>query len=84
MLERSSSQSLAPQVLHAGGECEGRRVDGGRGGVPQEEEPQGEQSVDQVRPAGEYFAVVSIDYGSKNTFWAETNQKRMLNQIICK
>ena len=68
-------------MLQAGGECEGRRVDGGRGGVPQEEEPQGEQSVDQVRPAGEYFAVVLIDYGCKNT---ETNRKRILNQIICK
>ena len=37
MLERSSSQSLAPQVLHASGERQGRRVDGGRGRVPQAE-----------------------------------------------
>ena len=37
MLERSSPQSLAPQVLHAGGEREGRRLDGGRGRVPQAE-----------------------------------------------
>ena len=49
MLERSSPQSLAPQVLHASGERQGRRVDGGRGRVPQEEEPQGEQPVDEVR-----------------------------------
>ena len=38
MLERSSPQSLAPQVLHAGGEREGRRLDCGRHRVPQEEE----------------------------------------------
>ena len=37
MLERSSPQSLAPQVLHASGERQGRRVDGGRGRVPQAE-----------------------------------------------
>ena len=49
MLERSSPQSLAPQVLHAGGEREGRRVDSGRGRVPQEEKPQGKQPVDEVR-----------------------------------
>ena len=37
MLERSSPQSLSPQVLHAGGERQGRRLDGGRGRVPQAE-----------------------------------------------
>ena len=37
MLERSSPQSLSPQMLHAGGEREGRRLDGGRGRVPQAE-----------------------------------------------
>ena len=49
MLERSSSQSLAPQVLHAGGECEGRRVDGGRGRVLQEEAPAAQRGK-QVSP----------------------------------
>ena len=43
MLERSSSQSLSPQVLQEGGECEGRRVDSGRGGVLQEEAPASER-----------------------------------------
>ena len=38
--ERSSAQPLPPQVLQQGGEREGRRVDGGRDGVPQEETPE--------------------------------------------
>ena len=36
-------------MFQEGGEREGRRVDSGRGRVPQEEEPQGEQPVDEVR-----------------------------------
>ena len=47
--ERCPSQSQPPQVLQTGGEREGRRLDCGRYRVPQEEEPQGEQPVDQVR-----------------------------------
>ena len=39
-LERSATQPLPPQVLQQGGEREGRRVDGGRDGVPQEETPE--------------------------------------------
>lgn len=33
--ERGASQPVAAQMLHAGGEREGRRVDGGRGRVLQ-------------------------------------------------
>ena len=31
MLERRAAQPEPPQVLQAGGECEGRRMDSGRG-----------------------------------------------------
>ena len=41
MLERSAAQPVAAQVLYAGGEREGGRVDGGRGGVPQAQTPKG-------------------------------------------
>ena len=34
MLERRAAQPVSAQMLHACGECEGRGVDGGRGGVP--------------------------------------------------
>ena len=47
--ERCPTQPESPQVFQAGGEREGRRLDGGRHRVPQEEESQGKQPVDQVR-----------------------------------
>ena len=53
MLERRPAQPEPPQVLQAGGECEGRSVDCGRYRVSQEEKPQGEQPVDQV--SGEMY-----------------------------
>ena len=37
MLERSAAQPVVAQVLYAGGEREGGRLDGGRGRVPQAE-----------------------------------------------
>ena len=46
--ERCPTQPESPQVFQAGGEREGRRLDGGRHRVPQEEESQGKQPVDQV------------------------------------
>ena len=42
-LERRPSQSESSQMLLPGGECEGRRVDSGRGGVLQEEAPAAER-----------------------------------------
>merc|ERR1719362_245904 len=45
--ERSSAQPLPPQVLQAGRKCKGRRVDRGRPGISQEEEPEGEQPMDE-------------------------------------
>ena len=49
MLERRAAQPVSAQMLHAGGECEGRGVDGGRPGVSQETKSKGEQPMDQVR-----------------------------------
>ena len=51
--ECCSAQPVAAQVLQAGGEREGGRVDRGRCGVPQKEEPQGKQPVDKV--CGPFF-----------------------------
>ena len=48
MLERSAAQPVVAQVLYAGGEREGGRVDGGRGGVPQAQTPKG--LLSGVRP----------------------------------
>ena len=50
MLERSAAQPVAAQVLYARGEREGRRVDGGRGGVPSAQTPEG--LLSGVRPLG--------------------------------
>ena len=53
-------------MLQEGGEREGRRVDGGRGRVPQEEEPQGEQPVDEVRLIAcylRYHVILTRDWG---------------------
>ena len=50
MLERSAAQPVAAQVLYARGEREGRCVDGGRGGVPSAQTPEG--LLSGVRPLG--------------------------------
>ena len=50
--ERRPSQSESPQMLLPGGKCEGRRVDGGRGRVLQEEAPAAERRQQVRHEAG--------------------------------
>jgi hypothetical protein len=47
-VERCEAQPVAAQVLQAGGERQGRRLDRRRCRVPQETKPQGKQPMDQV------------------------------------
>ena len=51
-VERRPSQSESSQMLFPGGECEGRRVDSGRGGVLQEEAPAAERRQQVGHEAG--------------------------------
>ena len=65
MLERSAAQPVAAQVLYAGGEREGGRVDRGRGGVPQAQTPKGLLSGVRL---GDHSRVTHI-YNCSLIFW---------------
>ena len=63
-LERGSPQPEPSQVLQAGGEREGRGVDGGRGRVPQEEAAEGDRGR-----RGRRVRVRKGVYVSEHVFW---------------
>ena len=75
MLERCQTQSQSPQMLYAGGECEGRSVDCGRYRVSQEEKPQGEQPVDQV--SGEMYDQTPLSLDTEHKVESEPSPREV-------